>query len=100
MATARTARELRRWSDLAAIRHAVAARMPELRNAEVGLMEVAEFCRRQVSACPSRDWNETRDQILAIACEWNLAKDRLEEQSEECLPCLAMFLELPRRSRV
>ena len=66
--------------------------MPELRNASIGLMEIAEVCRRQVTARPGRDWNETRDQILAIGCEWDLANDRLEEQSDACLRSLATFL--------
>jgi hypothetical protein len=33
-----------------------------------------------------------RDVILTIGCEWDLARDRLDEQSNACLNCLAQFL--------
>ena len=95
MALARTASELRRWSDLSAVRLVLAARMPELRESKVGLMQVAECCRRQIRAFPGRDCNETRAHLVTICCEWDLAADRLEDQSEDCLRCLATFLGVP-----
>jgi hypothetical protein len=90
MAKARTGTELRRWSDLAIIQRAIAARMPELQE-RVGLKEVAELCRRHALAHPS-DWNDVHDQMLMICCEWDLAKDGLDAQSDACLDCLARFL--------
>jgi len=72
MAIARTVAELQRWSDLAIIRRAVAARMPEL-NDRAGLKDIAELCRRHTLAHPGRDWNDVRDGMLTIACEWDLA---------------------------
>jgi len=90
MAIARTATELQRWSDLAIIRRAIAARMPDFHDA--GLKEVAELCRPHVLAHPGWDWNDVRDEMLTIACEWDLANDRLEAQSDACLDCLARFL--------
>ena len=91
MAIARTAAELQRWSDLATIRRAVAARMPEL-NDRADLKDIAELCRRHTLAHPGRDWNDVRDGMLTIACEWDLANDRLDAQSDACLDCLARFL--------
>jgi|RhiMethySRZTD1v2_1073278.scaffolds.fasta_scaffold1190569_1 hypothetical protein len=90
MATARTSTELRRWRNLAIIQRAIAARMPELQE-RVGLKDVAELCRRHALAQP-RDWNDVRDGMLMICCEWDLAKDALDAQSDACLDCLARFL--------
>ena len=90
MATARTGTELRRWRDLAVIRSAFAARMPELQE-RAGLKEVAELCRRHALAHPM-DCNDVRDAMLTICCEWDLAEDGLDAQSDACLDCLARFL--------
>ena len=92
MAIARTAAELRRWNDLATIRRALAAAMPELADRPVGLKDIARLCKRRVAARPGRDWHEMRDVILTIGCEWDLARDRLDEQSNACLHCLAQFV--------
>jgi hypothetical protein len=92
MAIARTAAELRRWNDLAAIRRALAAAMPELADKPVGLREVADLCRRRVASRPGLDLHEMRDLILTVACEWDLACDRLDEQSNACLNSLARLL--------
>jgi hypothetical protein len=91
MARIRTSRELCRWSDLAVIRRAMAARMPALTD-QAGLADIAELCRRHALAHPGRDCNDVRDDILAIGCEWDLATDRLDAQSDLCLDCLARFL--------
>ncbi len=91
MAIARTGTELRRWRDLAVIRRAIAAQMPEL-DGRAGLKDVAELCRRHALARPGRDWNDVRDDVLTIGCEWDLANDRLDAQSDACLDCLARFL--------
>ena len=91
MAIARTATELQRWSDLAIIRRAIATRMPVLHDS-VGLKDIAELCRRHTLAHPGRDWNDVRGDILMIGCEWDLANDRLDAQSDACLDCLARFL--------
>jgi hypothetical protein len=92
MAIARTAAELRRWSDLAAIRRALATTIPALADQPVGLMQVAEACRRRTAARPSRDLNEVRDLLLTVGCEWDLACDRLDEQSGACLHALTRLL--------
>ena len=91
MSTARSVTELRRWGDLAAIRRALKTRMPEAAETSVGLKQVAELCRRDSLARP-RDCNRTRDQLLTIGCDWNLARDRLEDQSDRCLQFVADFL--------
>jgi len=92
MATARTVTELRRWADLTVILGACEARMPGLAPANTGLKEVAEVCKRDFAARPARDWNLVRDQLLLIGIEWNLDRDRLDQQSEACLRCVANFL--------
>jgi hypothetical protein len=92
MAIARTAAELRRWNDLAVIRRALMAAMPELADKPVGLAEVADLCKRRAASRPGLDLHEMRDLILTIACEWDLACDRLDEQSNTCLSCVAQLL--------
>jgi hypothetical protein len=76
---------------LATIRQAFRAAMSESVTT-VGLREVAELCRRRAISRPGHDWHETRDQILLIGIEWNLATDNLDRQSDACLGCLARFL--------
>jgi hypothetical protein len=65
--------------------------MPELHD-RVSLTDVAELCRRHALAHPGRDWNDVRDELLMICCEWDLARDSLDAQSDACLDCLAQFL--------
>jgi hypothetical protein len=91
MAIVRTARELRRWSDLATIRRAIRAMAPEF-DARAGLKDVAELCRRRAASRPGADWHAVRDHILTIGCEWDLTTDDLELQSDACLHWLARFL--------
>jgi hypothetical protein len=92
MAIARSGSELRRWSNLSAIRRVLTARMPEICEQPVGLMNIAELCRRHALARPGRDWATRRDQILTIGCEWDLLNDSLEAQSDSCLDYLAEYL--------
>ena len=92
MATARQATELRRWADLTVIYGAFEGRMPEVLPADSGLRDVAELCKRDYAARPGRDWNEVRDQLLLIGIEWDLARDRLDQQSQACLRAIAQFL--------
>jgi len=58
----------------------------------MGLRDVAELCRRDYAARPGRDCNAVRDQLLLIAIEWNLTRDRLDQQSDTCLRFIADFL--------
>ena len=92
MATARTVLELRRWNNLVAIRRVLAVRMPGICDQQVGLGEIAELCRRHVLTHPGRDWALVRNQILRIGCDWDLDRDRLDQQSHACLDYLASFL--------
>jgi hypothetical protein len=92
MTRARTACELRRWSDLATIRCAIRVLAPEFAQTNLGLKDVAELCKRSAASRPGRDWNAVRGQILTIGCEWDLASDNLDQQSDACLECLAQFL--------
>lgn len=92
MATARQATELRRWADLTVIHGAFQGRMPDVLPAGSGLKEVAELCKRDFAARPARDWNKARDQLLLIGVEWDLTRDRLDQQSQACLRAIAAFL--------
>jgi hypothetical protein len=55
-------------------------------------MEIAELCRRHAAAHLCHDWNARRDQLLLIAVEWDISRDRLDLQSDECLQAIAEFL--------
>ena len=92
MATARQATELRRWADLTVIHGAFQGQMPDALPAGSGLKDVAELCRRDYAARPGRDWNDVRDQLLLIGVEWDLTRDRLDQQSQTCLRAIAQFL--------
>jgi hypothetical protein len=81
-----TLAQLRRLSDLSVIRRAVAQSRPTA-TAHIGLMDVATACRiRGVGG------SVTRDDRLVIACEWDLARDQLDNQSDACLAAIARVL--------
>jgi hypothetical protein len=92
MATIRHSAELRRWADLTVINGAFLARMPGVKSGERGLADVAEVCKRDYAARPARDWNDVRDHLLLIAIEWDLERDRLDLQSDQCFRAIAAFL--------
>jgi hypothetical protein len=92
MATARSLSELRRWADLTVIDGAFIARLPELIPANSGLKDIAELCKRDFAGRPARDSNDVRDQLLVIGVEWDLDRDRLDQQSDACLQAIATFL--------
>ena len=92
MATARTGNDLRRRANLTVVQRAQEARLPQVEFWKMGLRDVAELCRRDYAARPGRDCNAVRDQLLMIAIEWNLARDRLDQQSNTCLRFIAQFL--------
>jgi hypothetical protein len=90
----RTITELRRWDDLAAIRAAVKARLPDKSAATIGLADIAELCKRDLKARPTRDCHAVRDQVLTIGIEWDLDRDALDRQSNGCLRAVVSFLRL------
>ena len=92
MATSRLGNELRRWADLTVIQRAKEARLPDVIFWEMCLKDVAELCRCHYAARAGRDCNEVRDQLLGIAIEWDLSRDRLDRQSETCFRTIAEFL--------
>jgi hypothetical protein len=47
---------------------------------------------RDFAVRPARDWNDVRDQLLLIGIEWNLDRDRLDQQSDVCPHTVAAFL--------
>jgi hypothetical protein len=92
MSNIRTIVELQRWSDLAAIRAAVKARLPDKLAATIGLADIAELCKQDLKARPARDRYAVHDQILQIAVEWDLDRDALDQQSDACLRAVVSFL--------
>jgi hypothetical protein len=88
MATAKTRAQLRRLDDLSSILRAI--RSPISSSHAVGLQEIAALCAKRVRA--GHDVHVVRDELLTIACEWDLARDRLEDQSDVCLDAIASFL--------
>ena len=87
-----TITELQRCADLAVIRAAVKARLPDKSAATIGLADIAELCKRDLRARPTRDCHDVRDQILQIAIEWDLDRDALDQQSNVCLRAVVTFL--------
>ena len=92
MATVQTANELKRLEQLTEIMRAFRARFPEAQQQRIGLNDVAMLCKSLVSSLSSRDCHDVRDEILEIACLWDLSRDALEEQSDELLASLASFI--------
>jgi hypothetical protein len=92
MATVQSAGELRRLVQLTEITRAFRARFPDAPQQQIGLGEVAQLCKALVAARASRDCHDVRDDILSIACLWDLTKDNLEEQSDELLDYLSAFI--------
>jgi hypothetical protein len=93
MTIAKPSSELRRMADLTVINRAFRTRMGDVVPGESGLKRVAELCKRDCSARPGRDWTLVRDQLLTIAADWDLLRDRLDQQSDECLRGLTEFLQ-------
>src|SRR5215510_1062274 len=92
MATAQTAGELKRLVQLTEITRALRARFPDAPHQGIGLGEIAMLCKALVSSRACRDCHDVRDDILSIACLWDLTNDTLEQQSDELLACLSAFI--------
>ncbi|HEU4380279.1 MAG TPA: hypothetical protein VFR73_17025 [Hyphomicrobiaceae bacterium] len=92
MATAKTRAQLRRLSHLSLIRSALAGRLRGTALIQVGLIEVAALCASRAHAMAGRDCHSVRDQLLIIACEWDLRRDCLEDQPDACLAAIADML--------
>ena len=88
MATAMSQAQLRRLSDVALVQRMCATHADEA----IGLARIADACRRRARSHAARDFYQTRNALLTIACEWDLARDRLEDQSDACLALIAGFL--------
>jgi hypothetical protein len=93
MATARTRAQLRRLSDLSLIRSALSRTMQVRTEQNAGLQEIAALCSARGRAQVQRDYHGVRDQLLTVACEWDLRCDRLEDQSDVCLAAIADMLD-------
>jgi hypothetical protein len=86
-----TLAQLRRLSELSAIRREIARLQPKT-TVNIGLMDVANACRTHARASIERDCHAARDALLTIASEWDLARDRLDDQSDACLAAIVDLL--------
>src|SRR5262249_24308708 len=92
MATAQTAGELKRLVQLTEITRALRARFPDAPHQGIGLGEIARLCKSLVASRACRDCHDVRDDLLSIACLWDLPNDTLEQQPAEPLACLIAFI--------
>jgi len=92
MTSSRSHAELHRWNVIAVIRLAIKAALPEHGEDRIGLLEIAELCRRHIACHQGGDRNAIRDLIMMIAVEWDLNNDSLDAQSDACLRCVANLL--------
>jgi hypothetical protein len=86
-----TLAQLRRLGDLSTIHRAI-VRLGPATTANIGLMEIASACRQRARISLERDYHAARDELLTIACEWDLQRDRIDKQSDACLAAIADFL--------
>ena len=93
MATAKTRGQLRRLSDLSLISAALASKLQLRIDQSAALQEIAALCSKRAPAQGARDCHVVRDQLLTIACEWDLGRERLEDQSDACLAAIAVMLD-------
>ena len=89
--TARSHAELSRSCDLAVIWLAIKAGLPRHCHDRIGLVEIAELCRRH-AASHQGDRHDLRDLIFMIAVEWDLTRDSLDRQTDACVRCVANLL--------
>jgi hypothetical protein len=81
-----------RPADLSMIQSAVERMLGRPADNGIGLADIAEVCRSRAKAMVERDCHEARDALLTIACEWDLTRDRLEDQSDACLAVIVEVL--------
>jgi hypothetical protein len=81
-----------RPADLSIIQSAVERMLGRPAQNGIGLSEIAEVCRSRAKTMVERDCHEARDALLTIACEWDLTRDRLEDQSDACIAVIADLL--------
>ena len=92
MATAKARSQLCRLSDLSLIRSEL-AKMPDRRaNQNARLIDIATLCIPRARAKLGSDCHAVRAEILTIAAEWDLRRDQLEVQSDECIAAIAAML--------
>jgi hypothetical protein len=92
MTCSRSHAELHRWNVLAVIRLAIKVTLPEHGDDRIGLLEIAELCRRHIASHQGGNRNAIRDLIMMIAVEWDLTNDSLDAQSNACLCSVANLL--------
>ena len=88
MTTTRSPQELRRSIYLSIIRRSVAESSLTSRSGPIGLAEVAHTLKAHFALPCARDGLDVRQLLLTVAVEWDLSRDALEQQSDECLAAL------------
>jgi hypothetical protein len=92
MATAKARSQLRRLSDLSLIRCELAKALHRPANQDASLIDIAVLCAPRARARLGSDCHSVRDEVLTIAAEWDLRRERLEDQSDACIAAIAAML--------
>ena len=92
MAPAPMEPHMSRPTDLLMIQSAVERMLGRPVEQSIGLREIADVCRLRAKAMLERDCHTARDALLTVACEWDLTRDRLEDQSDACLAIIVEVL--------
>jgi hypothetical protein len=86
MAQAQNVRLLSRARNLQVVRDACGVSGP------IKLKQVVELVRAKAPQRIVRDCHAARDHILVIATAWDLDRQQLDEQSDECLAAIVSFI--------
>lgn len=86
MAQAQNVRLLSRSRNLQVLRDACGATGP------IEFEHVVELVKSKAPQHVARDCHAARDQILLIATTWQLDRQLLDQQSDECLAAIVAFI--------
>jgi hypothetical protein len=64
-------------------------RLPDAGDSALGLGQIAELCRRRMAGRAFLDPQAIRSELLTIAADWDLTRDNLDAQSDDCVRRLA-----------
>jgi hypothetical protein len=76
-------------SDLATIRMVCKQHFPGADDRTLGLAKIAKLCRRRTTSRSFPAPHAMRQELLTIAADWDLSRDRLDAQSDDCIRRIA-----------